>query len=66
MEKEREKKTPNFISNSTMVCKPLLESKQNKIQCRSKNPRFSTNSQTAKEKQTNKPKLFSANQQQKN
>jgi hypothetical protein len=35
-----------------MVCKPLLESKQNKIQCRSKNPRFSTNSRTA-EKKTN-------------
>jgi hypothetical protein len=28
----------------------MLESKQNKIQCRSKNPRFSTNSRTAEKK----------------
>jgi hypothetical protein len=37
-----------------MVYKPVLESKQNKIQCRSKIPRFSTNSQTA-EKKNKKP-----------
>jgi hypothetical protein len=45
-----------------MACKPLLESKQNKIQCRSKNPRFSTNSRTAEKKKKKKINLSSSQQ----